>query len=65
MAHQPSYPAQRATTGLRAGGAVRWLPVLSALLLGVTLLFGVGFAQPHLLHNAAHDVRHAAGLPCH
>ena len=65
MVHQPSYPAQRATAGLRAGGAVRWLPVLSAVLLGVTLLFWVGFAQPHLLHNAAHDVRHAAGLPCH
>jgi cobalt transporter subunit CbtB len=34
-------------------------------MLGVFLLIGVGFAGPYLLHNAAHDTRHANVFPCH
>ncbi len=33
--------------------------------LGFFLLIGVGFASPYMVHNAAHDARHANGLPCH
>ena len=36
-----------------------------ALLLGVFLLYGAGFAQANILHNAAHDTRHAVTVPCH
>ena len=37
------------------------------LLVGTLLIFGVGFAQGAggLLHNAAHDTRHAVTIPCH
>jgi cobalt transporter subunit CbtB len=41
---------------LAAGGAA---------LLGIALLWGVGFASPALLHNAAHDTRHTVAFPCH
>jgi cobalt transporter subunit CbtB len=34
-------------------------------LLGVFMLYGVAFAQPDILHNAAHDTRHAITVPCH
>jgi cobalt transporter subunit CbtB len=34
-------------------------------LLGVVMLYGVAFAESPLAHNAAHDVRHATGRPCH
>lgn len=34
-------------------------------LLGVFMIYGVGFAQPSALHNAAHDGRHAFTFPCH
>ena len=34
-------------------------------LLGTFMLFGVAFAQPEILHNAAHDTRHAITVPCH
>jgi cobalt transporter subunit CbtB len=37
----------------------------AALILGVALVFLVGFAQPSVLHNAAHDSRHALAFPCH
>lgn len=34
-------------------------------LIGLFLIYGVGFAQPDKLHNAAHDTRHSASFPCH
>ena len=34
-------------------------------LMGATMVFMAGFAQSQTLHDAAHDVRHAAGFPCH
>ncbi|MCZ6638015.1 MAG: CbtB-domain containing protein [Alphaproteobacteria bacterium] len=38
---------------------------LAAILLGAFLLLGTGFAQPNLLHDAAHDTRHGFSFPCH
>ena len=38
---------------------------LVAALLGLFMLYGVGFANPATLHNAAHDTRHAFAFPCH
>lgn len=49
-------------------GATAGRPALAALvavLLGGFILFGVGFASPATLHNAAHDARHAFAFPCH
>ena len=45
--------------------AARVLPVTVLALLGVFLVFGVGFAEPQAIHNAAHDARHAFSFPCH
>ena len=36
-----------------------------ALMLGLTLLVGTGFAGDYRLHTGAHDTRHAMGFPCH
>jgi cobalt transporter subunit CbtB len=41
------------------------LPALLAILLGVAVVWGVGFASPMTIHNAAHDARHAFAFPCH
>jgi len=38
---------------------------VAAGLLGVFILFGVGFAGPSSIHNAAHDSRHSFAFPCH
>ena len=38
---------------------------LCAALLGLVLLYAVGFAQTEAIHNGAHDARHAAGFACH
>lgn len=36
-----------------------------AATLGLTLIFFVGFARSEIMHNAAHDLRHASNFPCH
>lgn len=36
-----------------------------AILAGVFLLTVSGFAQATVLHDAAHDQRHAMAFPCH
>lgn len=40
-------------------------PVLGMAALGLTLLLMVGHVQGESLHDAAHDMRHATGFPCH
>jgi cobalt transporter subunit CbtB len=45
--------------------AERAAPAVLALLFGVFLVFGTGFAHPQTIHNAAHDSRHAFAFPCH
>jgi cobalt transporter subunit CbtB len=41
------------------------MPAFAAAFLGLFLLWGVGFASPMAIHNAAHDVRHSTNFPCH
>ena len=41
------------------------LPIITAAVLGLCVVFVVGLAQASTLHDSAHDVRHANGLPCH
>lgn len=40
-------------------------PALAAIMLGAFILYGVGFAGADVLHNVAHDSRHAITFPCH
>jgi cobalt transporter subunit CbtB len=41
------------------------MTILFVALVGLTTVFTVGLAQSQTLHDAAHDVRHASGFPCH
>ncbi len=36
-----------------------------AALLGLFVIWGVGFSHIPALHNAAHDTRHSMAFPCH
>jgi cobalt transporter subunit CbtB len=59
----------KTTTETRAGStqAVRAaaVPVFFAALLGVFLIWGIGFSHSSVLHNAGHDTRHSNAFPCH
>ncbi len=48
-----------------AGRVIETWPALLAFVLGGFILYGVGFAGADVLHNAAHDSRHAITFPCH
>ena len=39
--------------------------ILAMVVIGLALNFVAGHAQSATLHNAAHDMRHATGFPCH
>jgi cobalt transporter subunit CbtB len=41
------------------------IAAIVAAMLGVFLIWGVGFAPIAVLHNAAHDTRHSIAFPCH
>ena len=41
------------------------LPALSVLLLGLTIVYAIGFSTLPAAHNATHDTRHSSGFPCH
>lgn len=41
------------------------LPIALAALMGIAIMFVAGHIQAGVLHDAAHDVRHATGFPCH
>ncbi len=57
------------TTATRAEGtttqSVSLAQILLVAALGAALIFVAGLAQGDTLHDAAHDVRHATGFPCH
>jgi cobalt transporter subunit CbtB len=36
-----------------------------ALVVGLGLVYGAGFANSDTVHDAAHDSRHALSFPCH
>ncbi|MBT9244048.1 CbtB-domain containing protein [Gemmobacter fulvus] len=52
-----------AKTATKSSSAVMAAVFVAAL--GGALLFVAGHAQSAALHDAAHDVRHATGFPCH
>jgi cobalt transporter subunit CbtB len=45
--------------------ATKTLSMLFAGVLGLGIIAVTGHVQAATLHDAAHDVRHATGFPCH
>jgi cobalt transporter subunit CbtB len=41
------------------------LSIAFAAVVGLGLIFAAGFAEATVLHDAAHDQRHAIAFPCH
>jgi cobalt transporter subunit CbtB len=53
------------TIDFSAASHSRLLPIVTSAIIGVFMIFMVGHLQTNVLHNAAHDTRHATGFPCH
>ena len=41
------------------------LQLLGAFILGAVMVYAAGFVDTAAVHNAAHDMRHSQGFPCH
>lgn len=54
-----------AATQPKTSSAVTTLSILFAAVIGMGLISVAGHVQAATLHDAAHDVRHATGFPCH
>ena len=53
-------------TGVRAAArSDALIAAVMAAVLGVFVIWGIGFAPIGVLHNAAHDTRHSMAFPCH
>lgn len=61
----PEIAHAQARSTLEAGRRAAFWPAIVAAALGVLLLYVVGFAAPHAIHEAAHDARHTLNFPCH
>ena len=53
------------TTITKTRSGLRIVPAFFALALGIAVISLTGHVQAAVLHDAAHDVRHATGFPCH
>ena len=53
------------TTTLPQTQALTPATIAFAVLAGVLLLSAAGIAQATVMHDAAHDQRHAMAFPCH
>ena len=53
------------TTQTKTRSSVRFVPALFVAALGLAVITLTGHVQAAALHDAAHDVRHATGFPCH
>lgn len=41
------------------------LQLVGAFVLGAVIVYAAGFVSTSAVHNAAHDMRHSQGFPCH
>ena len=62
MQHQA---ASIASSNDKALSISKPLQIAGAILLGTIILYGAGFVNTAVAHNAAHDTRHSQGFPCH
>jgi len=58
-AHQTSLPVQSSAI------SSRFVQIGCAAFLGLFVIAGAGLSHIEAIHNAAHDVRHSLGFPCH
>jgi len=53
------------TVLVHPAGKSTFLPFMAAMIFGLGIVILASHVQAGALHDAAHDVRHATGFPCH
>ncbi|MCJ7996287.1 CbtB-domain containing protein [Rhizobium cremeum] len=52
-------------TSSASSSVSRFAPALLSVFFGLFIVGFVGFSPMEVVHNAAHDARHANAFPCH
>lgn len=60
-----TYTGVEAKPEIRTDAVAKRAPAFVTVALGIVLVFSVGFVHATVVHNGAHDARHANGFPCH
>jgi cobalt transporter subunit CbtB len=60
-----SVPYSVPSPKLAAAPVARLAQTLLAMCFGLVIIGFVGFSHIDVVHNAAHDTRHANAFPCH
>ncbi len=53
------------TNSAAKSGTSSLMQIVFVALIGATIVFAAGLAHSQTLHDAAHDMRHTTGFPCH
>lgn len=53
------------TNSATKSGTSSLMQIVFVALIGATIVFAAGLAHSQTLHDAAHDMRHTTGFPCH
>lgn len=53
------------TNSVAKSGTSSLMQIVFVALIGATIVFAAGLAHSQTLHDAAHDMRHTTGFPCH
>lgn len=57
--------ASQDTRIVAIGGSKRITTAIFAAAFGIFFIYFAAFSHSNVLHNAAHDTRHAIAAPCH
>ena len=61
-----SLAISQTTTGSVAGSrSTTLVGAMMSAILGLVIIWGVGFSHMSIAHNAVHDTRHSSAFPCH
>jgi cobalt transporter subunit CbtB len=65
MQHNSLAITQRTADSVVGGRSSTLAAAMMSAILGLVIIWGVGFSHIDVVHNAAHDTRHSNAFPCH
>jgi cobalt transporter subunit CbtB len=65
MQHNSLAITQRTAGSVVGGRSSTLAAAMMSAILGLVIIWGVGFSHIDVVHNAAHDTRHSNAFPCH
>jgi cobalt transporter subunit CbtB len=65
MLHNSLAITQKTAGSVAGSRSTTLVGAMMSAILGLVIIWGVGFSHIDVFHNAAHDTRHSNAFPCH